>query len=320
MYGICIESSHKKGMGHLFRAINLASILDNRHQKYIVLINNDDKAIETLQFKKIPYEIVDLSDYGSNWETKIINKYGIKVWLNDRLNTHIDHANHVKNNGIKLVTFDDRGTGAVLADINFAGMTFSDAESLTLKGKQVYYGVEYLIINDEVEKYRRQRKELERIMVTLGGSDTYGVTVQIVQILKNISKKADIYIGPSFSHLNELEQAINEEYRIFRSVPSLIAAFADYDLAVTGGGITAFEANASGLPCIIIANEKHEIINGHFLQEQGSSVFAGYYEDIDKETFSRPIDILQMSKKGMKKIPVDGALRIYNKIEELKKR
>ena len=32
-----------------------------------------------------------------------------------------------------------------------------------------------------------------------------------------------------------------------------------HDLAVTGGGMTPFEANAAGLPCIVVANETFEI-------------------------------------------------------------
>jgi len=101
------------------------------------------------------------------------------------------------------------------------------------------------------------------------------------------------------------------------SVPSLIETFHGYDLAVTGGGITPFEANASGLPCIIIANELSEVPNGKLLHELGCSVFAGYYERLNKDIFKQRLDINKMSRVGMSRIGLNGAENVYRKIKAL---
>jgi spore coat polysaccharide biosynthesis predicted glycosyltransferase SpsG len=303
------------GMGHFFRAINFIDFLKEGNISYIIFINNNEMACKILKERGLKHEIVDLEDFESGWEKKLISKYGINAWINDRLNTDITHAQYIKEQGIKLVTFDDRGIGATISDIHVAALPIGNEDCLT--GKKILTGLEYLILNKEIFRFRRVRKKIENIIVTLGGSDTYGVTIKVARMLKKLNKKATLHIGPSFKHLRELEAEINENFTIIKRVPSLVEVFYEYDLAITGGGITPFEANASGLPCIIIANEVFEIGNGRFLDELGSSVFAGYHKELSHDIFCKDLDIEKMSSKGINTISLNGAENIYREIQSL---
>lgn len=310
MFAICIEGSHQRGMGHVFRAIQFVEYLKRRNEPYIILVNNDKISKDILINANMPFEVVNLLDYDSNWEKAIIRKYNVTIWFNDRMSTDIRHSKHIKAEGIKLITMDDQGTGAEIADINFGGMSIGTA----LKGREVFLGTEYLILNTEIEQYRRIRNEVNKIVVTLGGSDTYGVTIKVVKILKDIGKAATIIIGPNFKHEEDLTKVINEKFKVKRNVPSLIKEFSQYDLAITGGGVTPFEANAMGLPCIIIANELHEIPIGEYLEKLGGAIFAGYYKEIREEIFSEELDIEKMSRKALSQITLNGTENIYNLI------
>ena len=79
----------------------------------------------------------------------------------------------------------------------------------------------------------------------------------------------------------------------------MIEEFHRHDLAITGGGITPFEANASGLPCVVIANELHEIPTGLALQKLGGSVFAGHHGALQTPLFAPDLPLEQMSRDGM---------------------
>lgn len=316
MFALCVESSHKKGMGHLFRAMNFIECLRAHNEAYVVFINNDEAACEILGSKGIRFETVDLSDTASGWETPLIRRYGVTVWINDRLDTEPAHAKRVKESGVKLVTLDDLGDGAELADINVAALQFGlEAE---IKGKTALTGIEYLILNREIKQYRRLRKKAGNLLVTLGGSDTYGVTIKVVEILKRLGKSATVHIGPSFAHHGELRKASSGgDFNVIGRVPSLLEIFYSYDLAVTGGGMTPFEANASGLPCIIVANETFEARNGRFLETIGSSLYAGFHEEINEAIFEKEPAIERMSSMGLANIPLDGAEKVYGRIMEL---
>lgn len=315
MFGICIESSHTKGMGHLFRILNFIKYLRSTNTRFIVFVNNDPIAINIIKSNNLTFEIVDLSDLESNWESNLIKKYSIDIWINDRLDTDITHSLNVKKNNIKLVTLDDMGSGSELADINFCAMAFDSPERL--KGKKLLTGIKYLILNDEIVKHKRVRKKIKNILVTLGGSDTYGVTIKIVKIMSKSGISATVITGPSFIYKDELSQVANDLFIIKEAVPSLIEEFYNFDLAITGGGITPFEANASGLPCIIVANEPFEIGNGKFLERLGSSAFAGYYKEVSDDFIDLNLDIEEMSTTGIRNIKLNGAENIFRQIQSL---
>lgn len=316
MFAICLEASHKKGMGHLFRMLNFAKYLEQKEQLFIFLINENGKVKEILELNKYQYEIVKLDDISSNWETTLIKKYNFNYWINDRLDTNEKHTKNVIQNNIKLITFDDLGSGAEYCDINICGLFFNKEN---IKGKKILRGIDYLILNPEIELYKKKRTKLKNILVTLGGSDTYGVTIKVIKLLKIYNIKATIHIGPSFEHLETLYKELNSDYQLVKFVPSLVKEFAKYDLAITGGGITPFEANASGLPCLIIANETFEILNAKYLQSLNSSLFLGYHENINKTVFQdiKKIDIQVMSENGFLKINTNAIEKIYEEITHL---
>lgn len=315
MIGFCIEASHERGLGHLYKALNFVEYLDGLNERYVVIVNDDPISTSILKQRGVAYVTVNLSDTQSDWETTIIKQYGITTWINDRLDTDKRHAEHIKKHSVKLVTFDDRGTGATLADLHFAPLVFSSQE--LLQGKRVLTGINYLVLSKEIDGCRHVRKHLDSILVTLGGSDTYGVTLQVVALLKSLNKRATVVVGQSFQHHAELERVIDERFMVKRGVTSLIQEFVHHDLAITGGGVTPFEANASGLPCIIVANELHEIEIGEYLAGVGSSIFAGYFRELDEKAFSMNFNLAAMSRIGIDKIKTDGVDNIFREVLSL---
>lgn len=313
MIAICIEASHARGLGHLYKALNLALLLREKNHPFVILLNQDQKAAQILEEHDLYFHTVSLTDIHSNWEAEQIRRLGISLWLNDRLDTQIEHSRHVKDQGVRLATVDDRGSGAELADLHFAPLLFCGADQL--KGKRVLTGHQYLILNREIERYQRVRREIRSIVVSLGGSDSYGVTLRVVEILKRIGRTATIVTGPSFCHGEQLKEACSGKFLIKSGVPSLIEEFYRHDLAVTGGGVTPFEANAAGLPCVIVANEVHEIDIGRHLANLGSSRFAGYHDAIDHAAFSLDLDLEGMSRAGLSRITTQGAQNVYRELQ-----
>ncbi len=315
MFAICIESSHARGMGHLFRAINLAAALGHRWDTPVILVNEHAPSISVLERHGLRYRVVDLEDHVTNWEWRTIDECGVSIWINDRLDTDARHARRVKASGIPLVTFDDHGDGSEFADLHVAALSFDERQHLG--GRQVLCGVEYLILNQDIGHYRRLRSKLGSIVVNLGGSDTYGVTVRVVQALAVRGRSATVVVGPSFEHHKELQKVMTGTFEVKCGVPSLVEEFSHHDLAITGGGITPFEANAAGLPVIVIANESFEIPVGEKLANLGGARFAGFHTDFDERIFDEELPITQMSKLAMEHIGLGGSQAVVAAISEL---
>lgn len=317
MFALCIESSHARGMGHFYRALNLAGGLAEAGYRCKFYLNDHAPSCRLLEERGYAYETVPLDDHESGWEAALIRKDGIALWVNDRLDTGIRHAEKVKACGIPLATFDDRGTGAALADLHVAALAFDAQEKLG--GARLLRGADYLILNPQIRDHMRVRTRLASILVTLGGSDTYGVTIKAVQSLQQMNLQATIVVGPSFMHMDKLDEVLTENFVLKRGVPSMIEEFRRHDLAITGGGITPFEANASGLPCVVIANELFEIPVGKELHRLGGSIFAGHHEALPSPLFKPDLPLEQMSRAGMKNIGLQGTQRVIEALLELVK-
>jgi spore coat polysaccharide biosynthesis predicted glycosyltransferase SpsG len=302
-------------MGHLFRVLNFCEILTERGVPFRILINPNDASQKLLMQRKLPFELVMLESKQNDWQQDLIHRYAIKLWIDDRLDTDAEHAAQVKKCGIPRVSFDDRGPGAVLADLNVVALTFDESE--VLQGKKVLRGPLFLVLNREITRYQRLRVEEGSMVVSMGGSDTYGVTVKVVRILKSAGRGATAIVGPAFKHEAELLDVLDASFVLKRGVPSLIEEFSHHSLAITGGGITPFEANASGMPCVLIANEDFEVPVCQGLAALGGAIFAGHHTAIDESFLSEDLPVLKMSAAALQHIDLKGAERVADEIKGL---
>ncbi len=315
LFIICVESSKTRGMGHLFRSLLYISYLDSINESYIVLINDDKGAIDILASRSIPYRLVDFSDV-SDWQTKIINELKADVWIEDKFETTIEMVQNIKKNNILLCAIDEFGPGADFYDIHFAGMIYLTGHEV--RGKKTYFGTEYVILNPEIDKYKKKRSEVSNVIISLGGSDPFGLTVEIVREISKFDYNVEIIIGPDFEYRKELDEVNTRQYPILQNVPSLIQEFSKFDFAITGGGVTCCEANSCGIPCIIFANAPHEVHTGYFMEKKGGALYAGSYEVWDKEVLSRikDLNIKKMSEAGMQTFDTKAIERIFTIIRQ----
>lgn len=315
MLAICVESSHARGMGHLFRSCVLARALARQGREVRVYVNDHQAAIDQLSRSGLAFSVVPLCDPAQDWETDAVAQDGVQLWIYDRHETDRRSTTRVKARTVPIVTFDDQGSGADDADLHIAALALDPDEQL--RGRKVLRGVDYLLLDPDIASYRRLRTAASKYIVTMGGADTYGVTPKIVRRLARLGRQATVVIGPAFAHHKELAAAATAGFEIKQTVLSLTAELAQHDIAVTGGGITPFEANAAGLPCIIVANEDFEIARGRALERMGCAVFAGHHSVLDESVFERELDVEKMSRTALENITLDGVRRVVDAILSL---
>ncbi len=305
-------------MGHLFRAVNLARHFRTLGVDCMILLDEHAPSARLLREECVAFEIVPLNDLQRDWESEAIKRFGITTWINDRLDTAIEHASKVVRRGVRLITFDDHGSGAKLADLHFAALAFSEAEQL--RGKKVLRGIAYIVLSPDIDRLKKPRVRSDRILVTLGGTDTYGVTIKVIELLAQLGRQATVVLGPGFQHHTEIQNVVQPDFIVKQDILSLVEELSHYDLAITGGGITPFEANASGLPCLTVSSERFEVEPCRFLAELGTSLYLGHRNEIDVTTLGnalREADVAAMSAMGLAKIDTGGVKRIMAEIAKL---
>ena len=310
MFVFCIESSHARGMGHLYRSLTLADELSRMGGEVRYLVNDHAPSLDILAKRGYAAETVDLSPSSGDWETDAVRRLEVSVWINDRLDTDTGHVERVKATGTPVTTFDDRGSGAALSDLNVAALVFDPQDVNRLQGARVLNGVDYLLLNPDIARFRQRRTQMHRVLVTLGGADTYGATVRVVRLLRTKPWQVTVVLGPAFVHHEALAEAMPGHFEVKHGVASMAQEMACHDLAVTGGGMTPFEANAAGLPCLVVANEVFEIPVGKALEGMGGCRFVGHHESINASVFDEPLDIAGMSERAMAAVGLEGVQRV----------
>ena len=324
---ISIEASHERGMGHCFRGLHLAAALRGKGDDVIFIINDDEFSKKILRQARFRAEVIPSYSDATDWEDEIIRMHHPDWWINDRLATTAKHAQKITAAGINLSTFDDHGAGAKYARHNFLSMDPCPGE----REANALYGAEYIILNPEIERYRNNiytLSECSAILVTLGGSDTHGLTPRVVRSLKMAPNDLNIgvAVGPNFRNHAELDAAITglpPSLRIHRSVPDLIGLMAATDVIICGGGVTLFEASALGIPALTIANEVHEIHIAQWFERNGFGFYTGFRNDFDEirlltkltELISGRELLREMSRIGKHLVDLGGLQRIVNKIK-----
>ena len=311
----CVESSFERGMGHLYRSLRLANDFKkiNNQLEIRFILNEDAKSQEIIKSNDFTYYTVK-DFYQEGWESDCFNSFQPEIWINDRLNTTLKHVTYIKKNVKKVITFDDRGEGSVSSDVNIAPLIFGD----NLCGIKVLQGLPFLVLDSDLKQYQRERCEINNVLVSLGGSDNYGLTELILNIIENFNFNLTIHLGP----LNRQEDAIRMKYpriKIVKNLESLGELFYKNDLLISGGGMLPFEAIATGLPVLCCASEDFEIPVCKHIEENGFGFFVGYRDEISLSSFNKAYlsiknKIKVISQNELNCMDFDASLRIYKEV------
>jgi len=318
MLALCVESSHARGMGHLFRACRLARALAEAGEQVRFYVNDHAPSLEWLRRYGFSFSVAPVDMPDADWEAAAIARDHVRLWIYDKHFTDARATARIKTAGIPLVTFDDRGSGAADADLHVAALAFDPHE--TLGGRVLLRGEQYLLLDEELARFRRPRAAAGRpgkYIVTLGGADTYGVTPRIMRLLARHRRSATVVVGPAFSHFDALRAVTGGTFEVKQNVPSLAEEFDRHEVAITGGGMTPFEAAACGLPCIVVANEDFEVPVGRALAAFGGAVFAGHHAALDESVFARELPVDEMSRAALQRIDLEGVRRVVEAVRSL---
>ena len=327
---IRVDGSHKVGMGHVFRMANLAEALHAAGVGPISFGSVTDTQVGAW-LRERNFNVVPLAGKGRLAEIAAwLHACKADVVVNDVLDTDFDYMALVKECGCRVVNFDDNGPGRRLADycINAlpSKMLPDNVDSSVLQGP------DYLLLGEEftiTAPIRAVVDQVDRLLVTLGGSDTHGNTMAVVAALKRIDylHRVDIITGPAFRHQAELSRLVNgvRGYIIHASVPSIAQFMQGHELAVVGGGISLFEAAVCALPTLSVASEDFEGVNIRWAQAKGITRMAGEGQPAEADhIFTAVSNLLKdrqsrhsMSEAGPKIVDGLGRTRIVNTIEKL---
>lgn len=244
------------GLGHIYRCLLLAyNLID--HNIRFVISNKSDIGLKKIQDSYFPYEVIyDDFDIG-----EIVKKYKCDILINDFLDTEKQYIDYCKKLGIRVVNFEDLGTGAACADA-----VINDLYEKQNNYRNHYWGSDYYCIRDEflLSKPAKFRKVVQEVLIIFGGTDPCNLTYRLFNIIKSMPNNNIHYtfiLGMGYKNAEELiseANKLNSNIDIVKDVKLMSEYMGKADIAISSQGRTMLELASMAVPTILLAQNGRE--------------------------------------------------------------
>jgi spore coat polysaccharide biosynthesis protein SpsF len=161
------------------------------------------------------------------------------------------------------------------------------------------------------------------VLVAMGGSDPFGLTLRSAQALAAIdpSFRVRFVIGPGMANREHVAKTIANLAPNFETVEGagdIATEYAAADVALVAFGVTAFELGALGIPALYLCLTPDHAMSASAFEDAGIGQSLGLIADFDSTRVAKAVRELlsdkarreDMRRAGLATLDADGAARI----------
>ena len=336
---ICLirtDASEKTGMGHFYRCLALSDLMEKYGflpcfaVKYIT-----DSIPSILSEKQIRYitmpahtswdkEIEILEEYFQERPAAVLLDLSHSLTFS-HLDGFSDYTKALRKVSPVSLLIDGFKTSALIEqvemDVDIVVTPYYCAETLlpnSETGLLRLAGHKYMVFPPEYAYARDLNRKIadnpDKVLVTFGGSDPYGITTLALRGLDLIRDRVlDIHvvIGPNYApefrnEIREIIHSFSHNITVIESPPSLAESMTWCDLAISASGLTKYELALTGTPAILISiDREHAEINNIF-DKAGTSLHLGRYSNLTAEKMKDAVLSVLNSKQQREEISYNG--------------
>ena len=282
-----VDGYPELGMGHIFRCLTLAYELVE-HEVLFVCDGAHREGIDKLRASNM--QVVEVSNDQEFFDW--LAAAGVDIVVNDRLDTDAGYILGLHPNVKRIVTFEDLGQGARLANA-VVNAIYEDASPLP----NAYTGAKYVCLRDEFFTVSPKpfSPVVERVLVMFGGSDPLDLSSRLYALARSYNADGvrvafDFVLGPGYK--GETVVPLPEKgISVVRDLVRVSDIMAKADLAFCSQGRTTFELAAMGVPAVVLAQNAREQLHA-FAQMDNGFVNLGMGSDVSDEDIAKTFDWL----------------------------
>jgi len=317
------EAGPQMGFGHLKRCMILAGELENCARAFFILRPRDRWSGDILKAQGFDCQNIDFSRL---WHNLYINPAALLIdtRLPDGLDALIRMAREKR---IPVISMHDMGLNPLCSDIAVDG-SIAAASHHDLPSRRAFTGAAYMVLDPALRELRRKsariRREIRSVFVSLGGGNARKYFLPVLGGLRLWAAQngREVEVVGMRGFVEWGQDDFNEKtlYPLrFRWETGPAAGFLCHsDLAVTAGGISAYEALCSGTPLLALSWDSLQQIAIGRIEEAGGCISMGAGDDITPEFFAGLLEKIdgdvavreKMMRIGMKIVDVRGSKRV----------
>lgn len=261
---IYVNGNNKRGIGHIYRALEIADEFFVKPDIYYDTNQTDIKV-----FGKTTHNLIPVNGIAELYN--ICKEKQYSIFINDILTTSLDYMIGLRSvlPKAKIVNFEDDGEGIIKADLVFNAL-YHDEEFPQIKAGEKYY-----ICGKTFTYYEpiKIKEKVERVFIAFGGADPQNYSDRLLNIVSKPEYKDYHFVVVLGRAKYNVEQLLKynqyENIEVFYDVSNMPELMTSCDIAFTSRGRTGYELALLGIPSIAMAQNHREEKHGFVCNENG---------------------------------------------------
>ncbi|MBA3564601.1 MAG: UDP-2,4-diacetamido-2,4,6-trideoxy-beta-L-altropyranose hydrolase [Gammaproteobacteria bacterium] len=198
---------------------------------------------------------------------------------------------------------------------------------------ELLLGPRYAMLADEFRHLHdaplRDRSKPRSLLVTFGGADRQNLTLRVMDALAQLEpppERVMVIVGSLYARLPELRVLLSEIGHLnpelvidTKRMPDLMS---EADLAISSGGLTAWELACAGVPNVIVSSSERERQTAMLLHREGLACFVGHHDQVSRDDIghavrqlgSNPARLRALCAAGRRLVDGRGLDRVIAKV------
>ena len=288
------DGNDSDGYGHLLRCITIARGIKERNSNYTVSFIGDYSPtaltlIENRSFNYVIFEehradsALNLMDVLINYKYIILDSYKITQ----------NYIDELSNKTYKFCIIADDSNVLNLSSVDLVVNYAINGQNFNYKSKSQALGLTYFPVKPELKSVRkrnliRKRKDINHILIMIGGHDKYSVGPKILKIIDSLVTNVTITYISSSTSLG-LITAKNNTLNLLPFYENIEDIYSSVDLTITGGGLSKYESNYCRVRNACVPQNINEYNDSKYFEDNGITTIIGLAYDYNEEYFSSNI-------------------------------
>lgn len=261
---IYVNGNNKRGIGHIYRALEIADEFFVKPDIYYDTNQTDVKV-----FGKTTHNLIPVNGIAELYN--ICKEKQYSIFINDILTTSLDYMIGLRSvlPNAKIINFEDDGEGIIKADLVFNALYHNE------EYPQIKAGEKYYICGKTFTYYEpiKIKEKVERVFIAFGGADPQNYSDRLLNIVSKPEYKDYhfvVVLGRAKYNVQQLlEYNKFENIEVLYDVSNMPELMTSCDIALTSRGRTGYELALLGIPAIAMAQNQREEKHGFVCNENG---------------------------------------------------
>ena len=261
---IYVNGNNKRGIGHIYRALEMADEFFVKPDIYYDINQTDVKV-----FGKTTHNLIPVNGIAELYN--ICKEKQYSIFINDILTTTLDYMIGLRSvlPNAKIINLEDDGEGVIKADLVFNALYHN--EDLP----QIKAGEKFYICGKLFTYYKpiKIKEKVERVFIAFGGADPQNYTDRLLNIISKPEYedyRFIVVLGRAKNNVNLLlEYNKFDNIEVLYDVSNMPELMSSCDIACTSRGRTGYELALLGIPAIAMAQNYREEKHGFVCNENG---------------------------------------------------